>query len=179
MTRDHSRHPHGAPTARGIIGVARWIDRLTRCPGPYRWCISASRRSTGTSSPSGLVVMSQQVSSAEGRRGRLELRPRTPANPRSPASAITYRARPSGTACWPRRGCLGFVRVVQASGGCTEVKFRGLAGAPACWLPGPACAHAAVAGALTPAGDIGCGSREHGRDGWHRASRGSLAAVPW
>jgi hypothetical protein len=30
-------------TARRIIGVARRIDRLTRCPGPYRSCISASR----------------------------------------------------------------------------------------------------------------------------------------
>ena len=37
--------------------------------GPYRRCISASRRSTVTSSPSGLVVMSQQVSTLESSYG--------------------------------------------------------------------------------------------------------------
>ena len=55
--------------------MERWIDRLTRCPEPYRLWISASRLSAGTSSPSGLVVMSQKVSTLESKhlRGGLEL----------------------------------------------------------------------------------------------------------
>jgi len=91
-------------TARRIIGVARRIDRLTRCPGPYRSCISASRRSTGMGSPTGLVVMSQHVrmlASTSGAGSNSELR--TSASPRSPASMIAQEcARPAGTA-WSRR----------------------------------------------------------------------------
>jgi hypothetical protein len=41
--------------------VARWMNRLTRCPRPQPCWVSASRSSGGTSSPSGLVVMSHQA----------------------------------------------------------------------------------------------------------------------
>ena len=45
--------------------------------------------STGTSSPSGLVVMSQQVSTLESTYGAgSNSRPRMPASPRSPASTM-------------------------------------------------------------------------------------------
>jgi len=85
------------------------IDRLTKCPWPQRCCISASRLSTGTGSPCGLVVMSQKVSTLESTCGAgSNSRLRTSASPRSSASTMAQQwcatSRHSMvSACWVLR----------------------------------------------------------------------------
>jgi hypothetical protein len=99
---------------------ARWIDRLTGCPGPYRRWISASRLPAGTSSPSGLVVMSQ------------------------PDILVANRADDISPSCSWRQGRVYFLTLLRVSVGLqgqavVTSRVRSPVSFPCCWLRSQSC----------------------------------------